>query len=95
MFSTCSAFIWKALLCKMGDEKIEVVYELEKPLKAIVFNHTEYEKETLDPRSSEAGLQFFDCLRDDLGITDIEHKLNLNKQQVISALIERNFGVKL
>lgn len=75
----------------MGEMKTEVIYELNKPLKAIVFNHTVYDKETLTPRSAEAGQQLVECLRDDLKVTDIDHKLNLNKLQVINCLIECNF----
>lgn len=90
MISDCSSFIWKAFCNKMSDNKKEIVYDLKAPLKAIVFNHTEYDKATLTPRTGEAGQQLVDCLRDDLQITDIEHKLNLTKLQVISALTERN-----
>lgn len=67
------------------------LYELNKPLKAIVFNHTEYDNGGPSDRSGEPGQQLVNCLRDDLQITDIDHKVNLTKSQVISALMECNF----
>uniref|UniRef100_A0A336MYX8 CSON010009 protein n=1 Tax=Culicoides sonorensis TaxID=179676 RepID=A0A336MYX8_CULSO len=65
----------------------ENIYELDKPIKAAVFNHTYYDKSTLQARTEAAGEQLVDCLRDDLGITDIDHHLNLTKQGVLNALI--------
>lgn len=70
---------------------MEQVYELDKPLKAIVFNHTEYDNEKLTPRTGKAGQQLVDCFQDDLQINDIDHKFNLTKLQVVNYLMESNY----
>lgn len=70
---------------------MENIYELNKPLKAILFNHTEFENTTLTPRSVEPGQRFMECLRNDLQITDIDIELNATKAKVINALMKRNF----
>ncbi|XP_063709876.1 caspase-like isoform X2 [Culicoides brevitarsis] len=87
MFSACVSFVRRKVCCKMAGNK-EVIYELNLPLKAIVFNHTEYDKETLTPRTGDAGEQLVDCLRNDMQITDIDHKHNLTKMEVVTALIK-------
>lgn len=91
MLSACSAFVCSKVCCIMAGNK-EVIYELNLPLKAIIFNHTEFDKETLTPRTGQAGEQLANCLRNDMQITNIDHKYNQTRLQVVNALIECNFS---
>lgn len=78
-------------------------YVLDKPLKAIIFNHTNYDEDIitsratgktgLSDRSGEPGEQVRDCLSDVLHYDiDIDHKENQTKEEVIDALVKSNFA---
>lgn len=67
---------------KITEKEIVESYDLDLPLKVVLFNHTTFDDTELTERSVEVGEKLAACFRDDLNVEDVDYNLNFNTEEI-------------